>query len=139
MNEYKQIYKPKKEVKLLDNDKAFSVILNDSPDKLTFNPKEDDDLIILPRETVYMIDKVVRQRTSRAKIGMANGLDSPNNPQPRSHSPQVAKPSNPATLIGDSAVDQYNDSSPNAVGSKSREPSSDFKLIKRLTYEEWYR
>lgn len=139
LNEYKQIYKPKKEIKLLDNDKAFSVILNDSPDKLTLNPRDDEDLIILPRETVYMIDKVVRQRTSRAKIGMANGLDSPNVAEARAHSPQIAKPSNPITLIGDSGVDQYNDSSPQPIASKSRDPSSDFKVVKRLTYEEWFR
>ena len=57
LNEYKQIYKPRKEIKLLDNDKAFSVILNDSPDKLTFNTKDEEDLIILPRETVYINKK----------------------------------------------------------------------------------
>ena len=27
-----------------------------------------DDLVVIPRETVYMIDKVVRQRASRARL-----------------------------------------------------------------------
>ena len=58
-----------------------------------------------------MIDKVVRQRTSRAKIGANNGLDSPNATEPRAHSPQVVKGNRPITMNGDSEEDQYNDGS----------------------------
>lgn len=69
MKQYKEIYEAKSDVKIVNNDQAVSVILNDSPDKNAFVPVSAiKNNVILPRETVYMIDKVVRQRASRARL-----------------------------------------------------------------------
>lgn len=68
LNEYRRIHTIKEEKKVLDRDKEYSVVLNESPDKENFLSKNKENLIVLPRETVYMIDKVVRQRTSRARL-----------------------------------------------------------------------
>ena len=56
LNEYKKINKSSEETKFAHKE------------LMTISPPEIANPIVLPRETIYMIDRVVRQRTSRVRI-----------------------------------------------------------------------
>lgn len=118
------------------DDQAISVILHDSPEKLTFHNKPDDDLIVLPRETVYMIDRVVRQRTSRANLGTHDHFD---DSQKASESKTPNK-SRQSVKKGSKSVN-YDDQEYGNSQDKThnRDISLNQSDRKGLTYQEWYR
>jgi len=140
LNQYKNIHKPQEEKKVIDNEKAFSVILNDSPDKMTYCAKEKDDLIVLPRETVYMIDRVVRQRTSRARLIVKGDLpedtkdDQWNTPARDSEFKRASRSVNYDSIEPDFKH------TPSMKRSNHKDRSLSIKTNKRtITFEEWYR
>lgn len=140
LNEYKRIHKPKEEKKIINNDKALSVVLNDSPERLVFSAKDQEDVIVLPRETVYMIDRVVRQRTSRARLAIQSDFNIQPNSDTKSKIPDenysnIKKTSKSVNY--ESIEEDYKDNSGQKRSSKSRDRSSASK--QGLTFEEWYR
>lgn len=142
LNEYKEIYKAKEETKFSSKERDFSVILNDSPEKFKILPRDDKNLIILPRETIYMIDKVVRQRTSRGNLAnkfydaqalVENGdspepqsVEKPSNQSQESPSPNPSMPTGRETSSGKKRLTYSQNSSP-------------ARSAQKLTFQDWLR
>lgn len=139
LNEYKQIHKPKEEKKYIDEDKAVSVILHESPQKLTFSVKDNADCIVLPRETVYMIDRVVRQRTSRANLPNYDEFNEDSESKTPENSYKNAKKTSKSVNY-DNTEDEHRHTSGHKSQSNKRDISATSKSAKKkLTYEDWYR
>jgi hypothetical protein len=142
LNEYKRIHTMKEEKKIIDHDKAYSVILNDSPDKVNFPAKDKENLIVLPRETVYMIDKVVRQRTSRARLLVKDELlENPHNEEecksPEDHYKNVKKISR--SMNYESLDQDYSRGTSNKKHRSGDHSLSTRSVRRAITFEEWYR
>ena len=144
MNQFKQIYeiKPKSDIRIVgDNDKAVSVILNDSPEKLTYAPKQIiEDQVVVPRETVYMIDKVVRQRTSRAFLAQtedekSDRYFSSTSKAKNNFSPDFRKQNNSINYQDKPSSGKKNKNSPLKRNMSAHKNS----IKKKLTFEEWYK
>lgn len=88
--------------------------------ELTF-PHPEEAPIELPRETVYMIDRVVRQRTSRAKLA------------PHVHNEHVSLNIRSEEDYLDSSVKRGPHSQMSKEGSMTRSQKAG------LTFEEWFR
>lgn len=127
LNEYKKINKSIDEVKFSHND------------LMTLQTPEKAYPIILPRETIYMIDRVVRQRTSRVKNESNTEFNHISERDENSKSPESHSKNNKKTSksVNYDTTEVYTSSKKRTL---RREEVSATKSNKdRLTFEEWFR
>lgn len=113
--------------------KAQESIHLESEPTLNFQEKEED--VEVPRETMYMIDRMVRQRTSRAKLALNQEIH------------QLSEENKYSNLekspIKDSLNIDYTENNFRSSSAKKSLKSRDLSLTAPqhlpMTYEEWYR
>ncbi|CAI2372455.1 unnamed protein product [Moneuplotes crassus] len=124
LNEYKKIDSKNHESLNIENES-------------TINYTERENTVEVPRETMYMIDRMVRQRTSRAKLAL--------HPNPHQFSEEKKQRSNEEKPVTESLnidyteKDYINSTSRKSKSHRLRDVSDNKSQKTFMTYEEWYR
>ena len=103
----------------------------------TLNFPEKEDVVAVPRETMYMIDRMVRQRTSRAKLALNQEIHQLSEENKYSHLEK--SPIQDSLNIDYTEKNFRGSSTKKSKSQKSRDFSLDHSQRAPMTYEDWYR